>query len=182
MYYHRAAVPVDIAETYGKREETFSLKTKDHPEALQKVRIAAVEVDAKFEAHRRHIASSSGPKIDKLTRDQLDAIKAVYYHHLLDEDDDTRDDGFVRTVSISEDEFIYENTSELPTNTFEEHSEVNDALQTSIRQDMAQGMDDADFFRGEAEEVLTWESIGLRLKGSSTSWPRLIRTLQEASI
>lgn len=28
-YYHRAAVPKDIVETYGKREETFSLHTKD---------------------------------------------------------------------------------------------------------------------------------------------------------
>ncbi len=26
VYYHRAAVPQDIAETYGKREETFSVK------------------------------------------------------------------------------------------------------------------------------------------------------------
>ena len=32
VYYHRAAVPVDIIATYGKREETFSLKTKDPAE------------------------------------------------------------------------------------------------------------------------------------------------------
>ncbi|MEP3231927.1 MAG: DUF6538 domain-containing protein [Hyphomicrobiales bacterium] len=179
VYYHRAAVPVDIAETYGKREETFSLKTKDHPEALQKVRIAAVEVDAKFEAHRRHIASSSGPKIDKLTRDQLDAIKAVYYHHLLDEDDDTRDDRFEQPVQDGD---TQSSPKLFRRKTFNEYQALNAELSEHHRGDMAQGEDSTGFFQGEAEEVLTWESIGLRLKGSSTSWPRLIRTLQEASI
>ena len=29
-YYHRAAVPIDIRDTYPKTEETFSLKTKDY--------------------------------------------------------------------------------------------------------------------------------------------------------
>ncbi|WP_146193181.1 DUF6538 domain-containing protein [Maritimibacter sp. 55A14] len=37
VYYHRAAVPQDIVETYGKREETFSLQTRDYTEALRKV-------------------------------------------------------------------------------------------------------------------------------------------------
>ncbi|MEQ8321851.1 MAG: hypothetical protein RH946_16425 [Rhodospirillales bacterium] len=33
-YYHRAAIPVDIKDTYPKSEETFSLGTKDHAEGL----------------------------------------------------------------------------------------------------------------------------------------------------
>ncbi|WP_411741981.1 DUF6538 domain-containing protein [Rhodobacter sp. TJ_12] len=37
VYYHRAAVPTDIAATYGKREETFSLKTRDYAEAVRRV-------------------------------------------------------------------------------------------------------------------------------------------------
>ncbi|MDX9860435.1 MAG: hypothetical protein RBS99_05910 [Rhodospirillales bacterium] len=53
MYYHRAAIPVDIADTYPKTEETFSLKTPDYQEALKLVRVAAVEVDKRFEQHRR---------------------------------------------------------------------------------------------------------------------------------
>ena len=44
-YYHRAAVPQDIVETYGKREETFSLRTKDKVEALIRVKVEAVRVD-----------------------------------------------------------------------------------------------------------------------------------------
>ncbi|MFK5996599.1 MAG: hypothetical protein QM492_00655, partial [Rhodobacterales bacterium] len=38
-YYHRAVVPKDIIDSYGKTEETFSLKTKDHIEALRRVKI-----------------------------------------------------------------------------------------------------------------------------------------------
>ena len=42
VYYHRAAVPKDIRDTYGKVEETFSLGTRNRAEALVKVRAAAV--------------------------------------------------------------------------------------------------------------------------------------------
>ncbi|MGR3839140.1 MAG: DUF6538 domain-containing protein, partial [Cognatishimia sp.] len=37
VYYHRAAVPKDIVQTYGKREESISLRTKDPKEALRKI-------------------------------------------------------------------------------------------------------------------------------------------------
>ncbi|WP_371808667.1 DUF6538 domain-containing protein [Ruegeria sp. HKCCD7221] len=37
-YYHRAAVPKDLADSYGKVEETFSLRTKIRAEALVRVR------------------------------------------------------------------------------------------------------------------------------------------------
>lgn len=36
-YYHRAAVPKDIADSYPKSEETFSLRTRDPREALQRI-------------------------------------------------------------------------------------------------------------------------------------------------
>ena len=47
VYYHRAIVPKDIADTYSKVEETFSLKTKEHAEALRLVRVASVGVIGK---------------------------------------------------------------------------------------------------------------------------------------
>ena len=56
VYYHRASIPTDIKDTYPKSEETFSLKTRDYREAVKLVRVAAVEVDLKFEEHRRKIA------------------------------------------------------------------------------------------------------------------------------
>jgi hypothetical protein len=67
-YYHRAGIPVDIKDTYPKTEETFSLRTKDYHEALKKVRIAAVEVDQRFEAHRQMLArQASAPVVEELT-------------------------------------------------------------------------------------------------------------------
>ncbi|MCP5082551.1 MAG: tyrosine-type recombinase/integrase [Alphaproteobacteria bacterium] len=52
-YYFRAKTPADISDSYGKQEETFSLRTKDPKEALRLVRIEAVRIDEKFEAHRQ---------------------------------------------------------------------------------------------------------------------------------
>ncbi|WP_375342427.1 DUF6538 domain-containing protein [Yoonia maricola] len=69
VYYHRAVVPQDIVATYGKREETFSLRTRDHAEALRRVRIEAVRVDRKFDEHRL-----------RLTPAQIATIKATYLH------------------------------------------------------------------------------------------------------
>lgn len=90
VYYHRAAVPQDIVATYGKREETFSLKTRDHAEAVRRVRIAAVEVDKKFDEHRLKLARQQEPTLQELTPEQIATIKAVYLHHLLEEDAEVR--------------------------------------------------------------------------------------------
>ncbi len=89
-YYHRAAVPTDIRDTYGKREETFSLKTKDYREALRLVRIAAIEVDEKFEAHRRRLEQLKQLPLQELSGDQIKHIGNIYYAHLLEEDEETR--------------------------------------------------------------------------------------------
>ena len=66
-YYHRAAVPQDIHDTYGKREEIFSLGTKDHDEACRLVREADVKVDRKFEAHRASLRAQRQPPLAELT-------------------------------------------------------------------------------------------------------------------
>jgi hypothetical protein len=42
--------------TYGKREETFSLHTRDHAEALRRVKVEAVKADRKFDEHRLKMA------------------------------------------------------------------------------------------------------------------------------
>ena len=52
VYHVRAKVPADIRSTYGKTEETWSLKTRDPREALKLVRLASVEIDQRFDAHR----------------------------------------------------------------------------------------------------------------------------------
>lgn len=53
-------VPLDLRETYGKSEERYSLKTKDHKEAVRRPQIEAVKVSVKFET-RRHSLQPKPP-------------------------------------------------------------------------------------------------------------------------
>ncbi len=94
VYYHRAVVPKDIADSYGKVEETFSLKTKDLNEALRLVRIKAVEVDRKFDDHRKSTLQTSGPLQDSLTAEQIKLSGDEYFASILEEDEENRLWGF----------------------------------------------------------------------------------------
>lgn len=161
-YYHRAAVPVDIADTYPKSEEVSSLRTRDYKEALKLVRIEAVRVDGLFAAHRQRLALEQQPPLQELTDEQIKRIEDVYYWHLLDEDEEVRLEQF-------------EGRS------FEEYAEDNDAVDAIARDGYARGEPGA-FFLSEAEEVLSWDNINLRLAPKSPSWSRVVRALQSAMI
>ena len=178
-YYHRAAVPKDIVDSYGKREETFSLRTKDNAEALKLVRIAAVEVDQRFEQHRLEMEQgkqrNAQPPLTELSADQIAGVKKAYFHHILDEDEEVRLDSFHDPDDLHT-ELPWE-----PRPIFEERQQLNEGMDEITRVNLARGKQD-EFFRSEAEEVLTWDGIELRLAESSTSWLRLVRVLQEASV
>jgi integrase len=161
-YYHRAAIPVDIADTYPKIEETSSLRTSDYKEALKLVRIEAVRVDGLFAEHRRRLALEQQPPLHELTEDQIKRIEEVYFAHLLDEDEQVRLEQF-------------EGRS------FEEYAEDNEAVDSIARDGYARGAPGA-FFLGEAEEVLSWDNVNLRLAPKSPSWPRVARALQAAMV
>ncbi|WP_307831644.1 DUF6538 domain-containing protein [Nitratidesulfovibrio oxamicus] len=95
-YYHRAVVPQDLKATYPKTEETSSLKTTDYKEALKRVRIAAVEVDRRFEAHRRMLAESgTKPPLKELADSDIKRVADAYFANLLEEDKETRLQGLV---------------------------------------------------------------------------------------
>ncbi|WP_208738265.1 DUF6538 domain-containing protein [Oceanidesulfovibrio marinus] len=94
VYYHRAAIPVDIKDTYPKTEETFSLKTKDYQDAVRKVRVAAATVDRQFDEHRRMLAQQAKPPLKELSDAEIKRIGEVYYTYLLEEDEETRLKGF----------------------------------------------------------------------------------------
>lgn len=177
-YYHRAAVPKDIRGTYGKVEEKISLGTKDYSEALRRVKIVAVEVDARFLTHRRALEKANAfadqPEASELTTAQISTIKASYLHSLLDEDSDTRADGFEDIDDPGNFEYP-------PRPTFEEYTETNAGLAAGTRHDYARGKADP-FFVVEAEEVLGWEGIELKLSLQSPSWKPLRKALQEAHI
>jgi len=161
-FYHRAAVPVDITDTYPKTEETFSLRTKDYREAVRRVRVEAARVDRLFEAHRKELERAAEPALEELTDAQIKHIGEIYYAFLLEEDEEIRLDGF-------------EDRS------FEDYAQDVEDLDEINRHDFARGQQDG-FFRGEAEEVLTWETVKLKLASGSSSWPKVIRVLQAATI
>ncbi|NOX41603.1 MAG: site-specific integrase [Alphaproteobacteria bacterium] len=180
-YYHRAAVPKGLLATYGKAEETFSLKTKDHAEALRRVRIAAVEVDQRFDEHRRRLDIQSAPAVHELSTDQLANIKQAYLHHLVDEDEEIRLDGFEEADDPSIGGFSAEPPHLEPRPTFDEYNELVEDMGEVSRHNLARGKQDA-FFRGEAEDVLSWNGVGIRLSPQSPDWRMVVRALQEASV
>lgn len=172
VYYFRAAIPVDIKETYPKSEETFSLRTKDRQEALKRVRQESARVDQLFERHRRELALQDGPPLLELSDTQIEMIGELYYAFRLEEDEETRLDGF-----YDPDEPLLD----APRPSFEEYADLVETHEEINRANYARGKQDA-FFRSEAEEVLSWSTVNLRLDPSSPSWPKLVRTLQVSSI
>jgi integrase len=173
-YYHRAAVPVDIRDTYPKREETFSLKTSDYHEALRRVRKAATEVDQKFEAHRRWLSAQAKP-LDALTANQIESLAARYYASLLEEDEETRSLGYYAEGYGKAGPLEWEQRD------FDADAETVEALAADTRSQYARGQV-SPFFEGEAEEVLAWEGVEIALADDSPSWRLLARALQEAHI
>ncbi|MDW9527395.1 integrase [Sinorhizobium meliloti] len=162
VYWFRCAIPRDIAATYPKTEEKFSLKTSEYQEALKKLRKASAEVDERFEEHRRQLAKEREPALPELTEQQIKFVGQIYYTHLLQEDEEVRESGFADRD-------------------FDEDAETTEALEAVVRRDYARGMVD-EFMVGEAEEVLTWDEVGLKLEPTSPSWPKLARELQAAWI
>lgn len=79
--YHRCAVPTNTRKSYGKREETFTLKTKDYGAALKRVRLAAIQVDQRFEAHRRKLKAPH--PIRELSQEAVDRLCEVRFQESL---------------------------------------------------------------------------------------------------
>ncbi len=171
-YYHRAAIPKDIKATYPKTEEKSSLRTTDFEEAKRRVRIEAARVDRLFDDHRKMLQQAKAQALQELTDNQIADIREVYYRHLLEEDEETRLEGF-----YDDDEPL----PDAPALSFEEYAELDATVDDANRQRRARGKVHA-FHLDEAEEVLSWEGIDLKLAKDSPSWPKLARALQAASI
>ena len=190
VYYHRAAIPVDIKDTYLPTEETFSLKTKDYKEALRLVRIAAVEVDRRFDEHRKKIREeASAPVLDELTPEQIKRLSDLYYAMWLEEDEATRMRRFGSQPKVpieltadmdkeQIDQLVSDRFNRLPT--FEEHQDDYTFIAEAARNDYARG--EVGYYLGEAEEILSWENVNIRLNPKSESFPILARALQAAAI
>lgn len=170
VYYHRAAIPADIRDTYPKTEETFSLKTKNPREAVLLVRKAAVEVDERFEAHRRMLRSGSVQQRDELADAEVIAVEEAYYTHLLDEDDEKRLLGFYDGEQLP-----------LPTYTFEEYEEAVQSGLGGAKYMLARAKSDV-FYDQEVDEVLSWDPFSLRLSKGAQDRKRVVMAIQRAEI
>ncbi|ASP99295.1 tyrosine-type recombinase/integrase [Sinorhizobium meliloti] len=125
--------------------------------------MAVVEVQERFDEHRRTLARQQEPALLELTPDQLKHIEDVYYWHLLDEDEELR-------------------LSELDDADFEELSELIALGEEVGGYELARGKMFSPFTESEAAEVLTWSSVDLKLDKASPSWPRLYRAIQTATV
>ena len=78
-------IPVDIKSSYPKGEEKGSLFTKDPDEALRLIKIKAVQIDERFEDHRRIQELLHTPEnLDVLDYDELsdETIAPLEKEHL----------------------------------------------------------------------------------------------------
>jgi hypothetical protein len=98
IYYFRRVIPKDLRETYGKREELISLKTRDLAEARRAYHRVALEVDQRIEEHRAHLRWQQSEQLQDLTPAQLALVKAAYFAYILEEDEETRLEGFAEDV------------------------------------------------------------------------------------
>lgn len=161
-YYLRAPVPADLRESLGKAEIWKSLRTQDRRKAVETLRKESASVADLFDEHRRRQARMLEPPLKELSDAQIKIVGDAYFAHLLDEDDDQRLSGFE-----GED--------------FDETADWLEALDGENRSEFARGQI-SPFMREEAEEVLSWDGIDLRLADNSLSWPKLVRAIYAARI
>jgi len=99
----RAKIPVDLQEIYGKKEITYSLRTANYQEALEKTRIASVKLDQEFAEKRRQRDAQA---IEKLSEIEVERITAIWRHDALQADEESRINGLSPTEFQSWDDAI----------------------------------------------------------------------------
>ena len=161
-YYLRAPVPADIVESFGRREIWRSLRTQDRKTALKLLRMESARVIEQFEKHRASMARLAEPPVWELTDQQIKMVEDVYFAHLLDEDEELRLSAFEGFD-------------------FDELADTREAVEELSRQEFARGRT-SQFMLDEAEDVLTWDGIEVRLDPKSPSWAKVVRALYAATI
>ncbi|MEO0034114.1 MAG: hypothetical protein RLZZ501_137 [Pseudomonadota bacterium] len=78
MFWVRAKVPADLKAYYApKTEIIYSLKTSDPREALEKVRIASVQIDQEFNTARRKLNAELRVS---LSDNEIERLAAIHLH------------------------------------------------------------------------------------------------------
>lgn len=91
MFWIRAKVPADLKAYYAPKTEIISsLKTSDPREALEKVRIASVQIDQEFNTARRKLNAELRVS---LSDKEIERLAAIHLHTLMEEDEELRMEG-----------------------------------------------------------------------------------------
>nr|WP_281979054.1 hypothetical protein [Pseudorhizobium flavum] len=130
--------------------------------AIQKLRKETAIIVEEFEQHRASQSRLAEPPLWELTNQQIKAVEEIYLEHLLDEDEELRLSGFEGRD-------------------FDDHMDSMEGFEEVSREGYAKGSVSS-FILGEAEEVLSWDGIEVRLDPQSPSWPRVFRALHAAVI
>ncbi len=120
VYYFRAAIPRDLVKHFGKKEITYSLKTKDHRAAKSLCSQASAKLDREFEQLREGIAAPEVKVLNVVNDDAINSICTAWKYHALE------GDAASRTQGLSDEEF-------------EEHSQERLATIESLREILAKG-------------------------------------------
>jgi integrase len=96
VYYFRCRIPNDLLSHYdNKREIIYSLKTRDHHEAMRRVSIEAGKQQTEFEALRRTLVNTQkSPKQLVYSDAEIERLSLLWTHCVLETDDRQRLDGY----------------------------------------------------------------------------------------
>lgn len=156
VYWFRAKVPTDLRDQYGrKREITFSLRTKDPREALEKVRIESVKLDQEFKELRRR---RTAEPVATLSDAEIERLAAIYRHQILEEDEEARIEG-------------------LDDRSFRKLSETYDIVDAGSRYMLARG--DTRIVESDVDDILDWN--GIKLDKASPAYRKLCYAFLKAS-
>lgn len=192
VYWFRAKVPADLRAAYApKREITFSLRTTVYSEAVEKVRIASVKLDQEFAAKRR--ALSEQAQTD-LTDVEIERLAAIYFHHLLEEDEQVRLEGTgseklfsdaqrrlegagVAVGGVFVDAPAYSGPG-LSDREFEKAGETIEGMGSVYRAALARGH--TQIVEDEVDDLLDWNE--LRIDKTSPSYRKLSHAILKATV
>lgn len=96
IFYLRAPVPKDLQASFGKKEVTYSLETKDRREADRKIIVEAKKVSDQFETHRRttienaSVLTAQPPAVERLSAAQIQKWTDSHYQQVIDDEFEER--------------------------------------------------------------------------------------------
>lgn len=86
-YWFRCRVPADLVAEYGKKEISFSLKTKDKKDAVAKAKVESLKLTQEFD-HKRSFRQADS--IRDLSQVEIDRLIALWGSSILADDEERR--------------------------------------------------------------------------------------------